>query len=585
MPSFYRRTAGIGGLLIVSLGASLRAQPRGAPPLQRGGVPNPDTPSLVIGVFAAPGKELGVELGDETRSRFQGEHSAKDLFIVTKVNIENALKTSGFPIDSALGTQDMMELARITHGEFVLQGKATKAGNGLHAEASLYTKTGRETFSQPLPAFDGKDVGDVAKIVEHNTSDAMKQMPGFKACIADLRAQKYDQAVKDGNLALTAYQNSTYARICLLQAFDKLNQPDSVAVVANAILARDPSSMMALTYLLDIAQKKSDKKAVADISEKVCDLDLMNTANCKAAVNARVDAGQDGPAMARLKKLLEANPGDPELLRIEVLLELRQAAWKQAIATGKALLASDTTAATADFMNRMIGAAQKDSNSAAIIEFATMAEKKFPKDISYPQLIAQTQRKLGKLPEASAAIKRAIALDPKNTDAVVIAVNIARDMSQPDSAIAIAKRGIDAGADKAILEPVIIGPVGALVSKAQTSKERADWETALQGAQPLDKSYPSTTTKFFVGFASFQVGLDALTNARKLNDEKGKGAKEAKVKACAEAKVAEDMWATAQVAIVAGAKYSAEGAGQMMTAMQQYGELIPELKKSACGAK
>jgi tetratricopeptide (TPR) repeat protein len=343
--------------------------------------------------------------------------------------------------------------------------------------------------------------------------------------------------------------------------------------------------MMAMTYLLDIAQKKGDKNAIADMSEKVCDLDLMNIPNCKAAIEAEVVAGRDDQASARLTKMLESNPVDADLLRTQALLQLRQSKWKQAIATGKALIAADTTAANADFMNRMIGAAQKDSNSAAIVDFATMAEKKFPKDISYPQLIAQTQRKLGRLPEASAAIKRALVIEPKNTDAVVIAVNIARDMNQSDSAITIAKRGIDAGADKTVLEPVIIGPVGALVSKAQTSKERADWEAALAAAQPLDKTSPSTTTKFFVGFAAFSVGLDALTNARKLNDEKGKGAKEAKVKACAEAKVAEDMWATAQVAIVAGAKYSAEGAGQMMTAMQQYGDMIPELKKSTCGGK
>ena len=218
-------------------------------------------------------------------------------------------------------------------------------------------------------------MGDVAKIVEHNTSEAMKQMPGFKACIGDLRAQKYDQAVKDGEAAIAAYQNSTYARICLLQAFDKLNMSDSVGAVANAVLTRDPASMMAMTYLLDIAQKKGDKRAVADISEKICDLDLMNTTNCKAAIVGDVGNGNDGRAMERVKKMLEANPSDTALLRTEMLLELRQASWKQAIATGRALIAADSTAADAEFMNRMIGAAQKDSNSAAIVDFASMAEK------------------------------------------------------------------------------------------------------------------------------------------------------------------------------------------------------------------
>ena len=65
----------------------------------------------------------------------------------------------------------------------------------------------------------------------------------------------------------------------------------------------------------------------------------------------------------------------------------------------------------------------------------------------------------------------------------------------------------------------------------------------------------------------------------KLGGEKGKDAKEAKVKACAEAKVAEDMWAVAQVSVAGGGAFNPEGAGKMMGAMQQYGEYIPQLKK------
>ena len=83
--------------------------------------PNPDTPSLMIGVFSAPGKELAVELGDETRSRFQGEHSAKDL--VHRHEGEHRERIEGLRIslsDSALSTQDMMELARLVHGDRVV---------------------------------------------------------------------------------------------------------------------------------------------------------------------------------------------------------------------------------------------------------------------------------------------------------------------------------------------------------------------------------------------------------------------------------------------------------------------------------
>ena len=92
----------------------------------------------------------------------------------------------------------------------------------------------------------------------------------------------------------------------------------------------------------------------------------------------------------------------------------------------------------------------------------------------------------------------------------------------------------------------------------------------------------SPATKFFIGLSSFQIGLDALQNAQKLGADKGKDAKESKLKACAEAKVAEDQWATAQVAIVQGAAYNKEGAGQIMSNIQQYSEYIPQMKKAYC---
>ena len=153
----------------------------------------------------------------------------------------------------------------------------------------------------------------------------------------------------------------------------------------------------------------------------------------------------------------------------------------------------------------------------------------------------------------------------------------------PDSAVAFAQQAIAAGADKAALGQALLAVVNPAVKKATDSKDRGDWEAALKTAQTVDAAVPSEATKFYVGLASFQVGLDALQNAQKLGVEKGKDAKEAKVKACAEAKVAEDSWATSQISMPRGAAFNKEGAGQVMGAIQQYSEYIPKMKTAYCG--
>ena len=91
-------------------------------------------------------------MGDELRSRIQGEHSAKDLYAVTKTNINNALVASGYRPDSALNASDLSGArSRITHGDYVIDGKIEKAGNGVHVTTRLLNKTGQQTLAQPLP--------------------------------------------------------------------------------------------------------------------------------------------------------------------------------------------------------------------------------------------------------------------------------------------------------------------------------------------------------------------------------------------------------------------------------------------------
>ena len=149
--------------------------------------------------------------------------------------------------------------------------------------------------------------------------------------------------------------------------------------------------------------------------------------------------------------------------------------------------------------------------------------------------------------------------------------------------MAMAQRALAAGADKATLGQALLAVVNPAVKKADSSKVRADWEAAFKLAQTVDSLAPTEATKFYVGLTSFQIGYDALQNAQKFGQVKGKGAKEAKAQACSEAKVAEDSWATAQINMPRGAAFNKEGATAVMGAIQQYGEYPPKMKTAFCG--
>ncbi|MEO7084291.1 MAG: hypothetical protein ABI442_12230 [Gemmatimonadaceae bacterium] len=582
MKSTHRHTASAVAILALwMMGGSVFAQRPGAAPAQRGGVPNPDTPQILIATFQSSSPQLGVETGDELRSRIQGEHSAKDLYAVTKTNINNALVASGYRPDSALNASDLMELARITHGDYVIDGKVEKAGNGIHVTTRLLTKTGQQTLAQPLPDVEGKDAGDAAKTIERNISDALKAMPPYKLCIADLRAQKYDQAVTDARAEITAYAPSNLARVCLLQAYDQLKQTDSVISVANAILAKDSANMLALANLASAYSAKGNKDKAIETNLRIYRVDPTNTSVASSIVNDLAQSGAPDKALPIIDSLLAQNPGDANMLSTKWKLQLASKRYKEALVTADQLAKADTGAATLEFYTRNIGAAQSDSNPTKVLELAARGGQKFPKDISLQLLQAQGYAKAGQSQQALAAARKALEIDPKNTDAALLAMFAQNAMNQPDSAMATAQKAIAAGASKDQIAQTLLATAAPAVAHAQQTKARVDWEAALKAAQAVDALAPSQQSKFYIGVSSFQIGVSIMEDVQALA-KTAPTKKDDKVAACTQAKAAEDIFATTSIAMPAGAAVDKNVAGQILGAVGQYGEYIGQVKKAFC---
>jgi tetratricopeptide (TPR) repeat protein len=567
-------------------------------PAQRGGVPNGDTPYILVATFRSTDRILGVTMADEVRKRLQTEHSTKELYVIPKTNINNTLEASGYRADSALNASDLMELAKQLRGEQVLDGIVTKTASGVHVEPRLLMRTGQQIVAQPLPVVDAKDPGDAAKQIERGLSDASKAIPSYKLCTTALRAAKYDDASKAARAGLTAYPNSSFARLCLLSAFaSQKAPPDSIIGVARAIVASDPTSMIALANLADAYAQKGDTAKAIETNLAIYKLDPSNTTIGTSIVTQLAQFGSPDKALPIIDSMLVQNPGDPSMLKNKWLLLLRSAQadsnrttksskLKLAITAGEDYVKADTAAATLDYFQRQIGAAQTDSNTAMVQTLAAKAAQRFPNDASLQLLLAQIYRKSGQMQQALAAARRATDIEPKNANAWLFAIVTANDLNMPDTAMALAQKAIAAGSSKDQLGQALLGPVGAAAKKAQDAKgqpeERADWEAALKSAQTADAIVSSQATKFYIGLASFQVGLDAINNAQKLSKEKGKDAKD---KACAETKVAEDMTATTAMSMPGGGGYNKEAAGQILNALGQIQAAIPQFKKLLCGGK
>jgi tetratricopeptide (TPR) repeat protein len=574
-----RHAATAAGFLALSLiAAPLFAQAR--VPEQRGGPPGSDTPYILIATFKSPDRQLGVQMADELRKRLQSEHAAKELYVVPKNNINSTLEASGYRPDSALNTSDLMELAKQLRGEQVIDGTIARGASGVHVEARLLMRTGQQTVAQPLPVVDAKDASDAAKQIERSLGEASKSIPSYKQCANALRAAKYDDAVRFARAGLAAYQNSTISRLCLLSAYSLQKAPaDSIIAVAKAITAVDPTSLIALANLADAYNQKGDTAKAIETNLAIYKLDPSNTTIAAGIVQQLAQSGAPDKALPIVDSLLKDNPGDPQMLRTKWLLLLRAGQFKQAIATGEEYVKADTAAATLEYFQRQIGAAQSDSNAAMVQQLAAKAAQRFPADASLQVLLAQNYRKSGQLQQALAAARRATEVDPKNANAWLFAIVTANDLNQPDTAKALAQKAIAAGVSKDQLGTALLGPASEAVKKAQASKARADWEAALKTAQEVDAIAPSPQSKFFIGVSSFQVAVDILGDVQKLAKSSKKDDQRA---ACTQAKQGEDLLATTSMAMPAGGSVDKNVAGQILGAVSQYSEFIGQVKKAFC---
>lgn len=581
MKSTIRRAAVAAGIFALPLaGAPLFGQQQ---PQQRGGPPGQDTPYILVTTFHSPDRQLGVQVGDELRRRLQQEHSAKELFVITKQNISNTLEASGYRADSALSASDLMELAKTLRGDQVIDGMVTKNAAGqLHVDARLLMKSGQAIVAQPLPKFDAKDAGDAAKHLEQEISDAGKSLPSYRTCTSNLRAAKYAEALTEARKGLALYPTSTLDRLCILQVFAQQKAPaDSIIAVASAIRNADSTSMPALAYLADAYAAKADTANAIRTNLAIARLDPSNTSVVQSIIAQLANFGSPKEALTILDTVIQQNPGDPNMLKTRWLLLLRAREYKQALAAGEEYVKADTAAASLDYFERQIGAAQSDSNAAAVQQFAARAAQKFPKEISFPLLLASAANKAGQLQQSLEWARKAIAIDPKNTNAWLLAIAAANGMNMRDSSAAFAHQAIAAGADKATFGTALLGPTQELFTKAQASKARADWEAVLKSAQSADALVPSPQAKFFVGVSSFSVAADMIndlqTEAKAAQKTNKKAEKEA---ACTTAKSIDDLLATTLIAMPAGATVSKETAGQIMSGVTQLSDYVSQVKKA-----
>jgi tetratricopeptide (TPR) repeat protein len=248
-------------------------------------------------------------------------------------------------------------------------------------------------------------------------------------------------------------------------------------------------------------------------------------------------------------------------------IQLRAQQYKQAIQTGEQLAKLDTTIIDSTFYTRMIVAFQADSQPQRAAEYAGRAVRRYPQNANAHLVFAQTLRRAGQLQQAAEQYRQAVQLDPRVEGGYLALIVTQCELNQADAAFASGQAAVAAGQDRATIGQALIGCAAPAIRAAQEQKTRAAWQRAYEISNRVDQVASSANSKFFVGVAAFQVGLEALQNLNR-------------TKSCTEVKVIEDMWAASQIAMPAGASVDRNTAGQILGVIQQYSPNVAQARKA-----
>ena len=498
---------------------------------QRQQVPGPDTKRVLVTTFRGD-VEGGVKAATEIRDRITSEFSVRQLLPTSKKVIDTALVNSGFTPDSALSPNDIRELARLVHGDEVIDGTVQKTPTGYRVNARFFLPRD-VALSQPLVTnLETNNLGDAAKEVVREYDRARKQIPDNQACENGLRANTPAVAMSAARHGIADYPKATIARLCLVRSYAAMTTTadsagpwrDSVIAITKVVLDLDNVSRMAYQFRIEAFKQLRDTANLVPALMGYMNSDPSNAALREQVIPEIVQLGKASLAVPIARSLAEENPADPSYAKTYWLVLRAAKLFKESVKAGEVVAAMDSAATDTLYFMRQIQDLVADSAYARAAVMAATASAKFPKRTDFMIQEAQNARRTGQLPVARAAVERALLIDPGVNGANYLLASIAGEMGRADEAIKYAKA--DAAADPANKTRdagVLLQLGNAQYKVGVASKAADDYRKAIPLLQASDELSPSANAKFLLGVSAFQAvnaSREALTVSRSCDDFK-----------------------------------------------------------------
>ena len=553
----------LGTVLVAPAGAQVPRRPREeqVAALPRFMVANPY-------VTASADSAAAVQVGGGMRERMT-KITDGDYNVLTQDQMNEALRQYGYPANAILSPTLAVTLAKSVQAKVLVSSTMTKTG-------SQYTLQGRlagvndEAGSVATMAQDALSLTDLGARVADKLEPAYKSLNEAKSCI-DQRATKPDKAAEAANKALRQYPGNGLAEYCLAQiALAKKDTKEAIKHFQAAAKA-DPLSLAAWSNLAEQYQAQNDTANVLATFRELLKVAPTNQKLREQAFKYFLNANKPDIAKEIADSGIRNDPYNSDFYDLKSNACLFLSDFKCAIDALEQGYAIDSTKADTLFFTKITVAAQQQPDTARLLKWAKIANKKYPTNVTLLQSLGKAYSLSGQLDSSAAVAQRLVQANPGDVSPALEAAQAMINAKRPKDALPLiqlaAQKG-DATAKENVAALLYQAAAPLLQDTPPDYAGAADLlRSAVGYANPQGKVYPA---------ANYLLGLATLLQVPQVDPQAEKQ------KSCDLAKQEAALLDEAEKALTAGQSANPDVATRNLGIIAKYKPRTASMIKAYC---
>jgi predicted Zn-dependent protease len=559
--------AALGAALTAPLGAQVPRRPREqqVAALPRFMVANPY-------VTASADSAAAVQVGSAIRERMT-KITDGDYNVLTQDQMNEALKQYGYPANAILSQSLASTLAKSVQARVMVTSTMTKGAGSQYAVQARLAGVNDEAGSVVTVQQGGAGLADLGGRVGDQLQAAYKSLNDSKSCV-DQRSAKPDRAADAASKALRQYPGNGLAEYCLGQI--ALAKKDTKEAIKHfqAAAKNDPLGINAWANLAELYQAQNDTANVLMVFGEMLRVAPTNQKLREQAFKYFLNANKPDIAKSIADSGIKNDPYNPDFYDLKSNACLFLSDFKCAIDALEQDYAVDSTRVDTLFFTKITVAAQQQPDTARLIKWARIANKRFPDNVTLLQSLAKAYSLSGQLDSSMAVTQRLVQANPRDvTPALELAQTLINN-KRPKDAIPLVQLAAQKGDSQAkenaaallyqAAAPLLQEPTQDYVGAADLLR------SAVSTAHPQGKVYPA---------ANYLLGLATLLQVPQVDPKAEKG------KSCDLANQESGLLDEAEKAFTAGQSANPEVATRNLGIISKYKPRAASMIKAYCKKK